>query len=501
MVNPKRSASGFVFALALCILVLPIPLSHALATPHFNKIVLISLDGANPDWIAELIRLGQLPNLASLMRRGAMNYLFIVDHDCSTDPGLSTIETGYGPALHKIYANVFGATMKISIPVGLTIGERIKSHYGSTWKVAIAIPWATAPMPKNVTTNVDPIFWNLKKATDYWLAAENLTWKPSDPEFNDYAFTPTGLINASYLARRVLDEFIRPNSAGNFYVRIHMTEPDAVGHGTGVEKTVDPLSQYAWSLQQCDRALGVLTSGLEGLRILDDTLVLVTTDHGFIGGGHDVDPKPSNGEDVWKCFLVMSHSNVGSPTGVGVQDDIAATVLSAAGISLEGLNPSFDSTSRAMPLFLATEQSRETKPPEVVSVSFPDQVTEGTRLNGTVTLSDPSGVSLVEVYYQVGSNLYSAKVTRRQGSAWIYDVQTVRIWNANATRIYLEFYDDSVLKNKGHYPSSGTITVAVKPAQQEQPAPSTDYTIYVYGAIATVLMTALAYWYLSRRPK
>ena len=468
--------------------------------PHFDKIVLISFDGANSFWVTELMRLGNLPTLASLKERGALNNLFIVDHDCSTNPGLATIETGYGPDVNKIPMNMFGASTKISIPAGLTIGERIKSHFGSSWKVAMAYPWTTRPLPENITRNVDPIYWNLEKVTDYWLAAENLTWIPSDSTFNDYAFTPTGLINASYMARRVLNEFIQPNSAGNFYVRIHMTEPDAVGHGIGVERVVDPSSEYAWSLEQCDKALGILVSGLENLGILDETLVLVTADHGFLGGGHEGDPKPKQTEEIYTCFLVSSQSSVCSPTTLGIQDDIAPTVLSVAGVPLEGLTPSFDSTSRAMPLYLATEQVRETSPPQVSSVSFPQSITEGQKLNGTVSLSDPSGISVLNVYYQAGPNSFIARTTPRQGMPGTFDVQTIRIWNANVTRIYLEFYDDSILKNKGRYPATDYITVAVESAGQSQSQPM-DYTQYALPAVAVVILVAVGYWYFVRRPK
>ena len=499
----RAKAMKLILVLAFVLPFVVHPVTLASPIPRFNRVILISYDGANPTWVAELMRLGYLPNLASLMQRGAMNSLFIVDHDPSTDPGLSTIETGYGPDVHKIYANVFGATTKISIPAGLSIGERIKSFYGSSWKVAVAIPWATAPLPENVTRNVDPIFWNLANVTDYSLAAENLTWTPGDPEFDEYAFTPTGLINASYLVRRVVDEFIGPNSAGNFYVRIHMTEPDAVGHSVTVDKVVDPSSQYAYALELCDNAIGLLISGLERHGILDSTLILVTTDHGFLGGGHSGGPKPYSVEEVHTCFLVSSHSSVCSPTGLGLQNDIAPTILSAVGIEVDGLIPRFDATSGAMPLFMATEQIRETTPPEVVSVSFPDSITEGSRLNATIVLSDPSGISLVDAYYVAGSNLFKAQVTQRQGATLTFDMQTVRIWNVNSTQVYFEFFDNSSLKNKARYPASGFITVPVNVSQE--PPTSTDYispsSLLIAAGAVLVLLAAGGYWYLFRRPK
>jgi len=495
--------SGGLFVLSLLLLVLPMSASNATTTARFHKVVLISLDGVNPTWVSELIRLGRLPNMAALLQRGTMNSLFIVDHDPSTDPGLSTIETGYGPSITGIYANVFGATIKISIPAGLTIGERIKSFYGSSWKVAGAIPWGTAPLPENVTTNVDPIFWNLQNVTDYWLAAENLTWNPSDPDFAEYAFTPTGLINAGYMVRRIVDEFIGPNSAGNFYVRVHMTEPDSVGHSVTVDKVVNPSSQYASALELCDDAIGLLVSGLERYGILDSTLVLITTDHGFLGGGHSGGPKPGGVEEVYTCFLISSDSSVCSPTGLGLQNDISPTILSAVGIPTDDLIPSFDTTSGAMPLFLATEQVREITPPEVVRVSFPNSLTEGTRLNATIELSDPSGISLVKAYYVVGSNLFEARVTRREGTTLTFDIQTVRIWNANATQVYFEFSDNSTLMNKARYPASGFITVPVSPPQELPP--STDYvspsTLFIAAGAVLVLLAAGGYLYVLRRPK
>jgi len=494
----QRSRIGWTLLLSLFALFLLLPpVLSVPSSPRFGKVILISFDGVNPNWIVELMGSGHLPNLDSMAKRGALNSLFIVDHDASTNPGLSTIETGYGPNVHTIYANIFAATTKWSIPKGLTIGERIKSHYGPGWLVAVGIPWATAPLPANVTTNVDPIYWELMKSTDYWLAAENLTWRPTDPDFESYAFTPKGLIKGTYLAQRILDEFIRPNVDRNFYVRIHMTEPDTVGHGVGVDKTVDPSSDYAWSLQQCDLAVGILVTGLEELGILEETLVLVTTDHGFLGGGHSGGPKPNQIEEIYTCFLILSHREVASPTGVGIQDDIAPTILSVAGVPLSAVSPAFEETSRAIPLFTATEEVRETSPPQVVGTSFPQQIPEGSRLNATITLSDPSGISWVDVYYRVGLNTLKARVTLTQGTTGSFDIQTVRIWNVNATQIYIEFFDNSTLKNNGRYPESGFITVGVNPV--EQPPPSVDYLQYIYIAIPIVVILAVASYLIRRR--
>ncbi|MHA1397787.1 MAG: alkaline phosphatase family protein, partial [Candidatus Heimdallarchaeaceae archaeon] len=116
--------------------------------PRFDNVVLITWDGVNAKYFDQMIENGSLVNVRRVLEgNGFKQKVRITSHRTSTDPGLSTIETGYGDEIHGIPYNMFGqGSAKLSIPDGYTISERLKATYGKNISTALFFPWALAPV-------------------------------------------------------------------------------------------------------------------------------------------------------------------------------------------------------------------------------------------------------------------------------------------------------------------------------------------------------------------
>jgi len=418
----------------------------------FGHIVLITWDGVRRHWLDALMENGTLVNLASLRSEGSEVLIRIVDHTPSTDPGLACIESGYGPDITGINSNYFGSSEKRSIPEGLATTERIKAVYGSSWKTALVMPWTQGKV--NVTTNEDSTFWNQRKETDYWFSSENLTWSQHDPIIVKNALQySSALLRANYTASKVA-EFIRQNKDYNFYARVHFTEPDYVGHGFGESDGERISPEYKIALIECDEALGIIIDALNETGIYQDTVVLVTTDHGFQGTVHGGDPYPLGSPEVTVFSLVTNDPEIINELGWGIQNDISPTCLALAGIDPASLEPRYNETSRAMPIWTANSENREVNPPTILSVQYPEQVYEGRTFNITVSVQDESGIFLAQVRYSY--NTIWRQHNLAQENATTYYTRLGPFGAGVNVRWYIRVIDNSTGRNVAYYPAEGS---------------------------------------------
>ena len=203
------------------------------------------------------------------MQNGYIQAVRIISHKTGTDPGLSTIETGYGPDIHGIYSNTFTAISKPSVPDNSTISERLKIEFGDTVKTGFVFAWAMAPINltyMNQPDSIDSIFFNMKSEVDYWFAAENLTWQPDDPDSREATFHGFDENIGMYLSPVITTNFLGKKAAewiptvknDRFYLRMHFTDPYQAGHGYG-----DSSPEYKQAIIEGDIAIGMVLDELE----------------------------------------------------------------------------------------------------------------------------------------------------------------------------------------------------------------------------------------------
>jgi hypothetical protein len=488
-----RWVAPLIFALLLTASSWAWPASNlTIPGPRFSKIVLVSYDGVSKRSLLESVQFGDSPNAAYLLQRGAITDLRLVGHKTSTDPGLAVIETGYGPATTGIEANYFGAgSEKRVIPDGLTIAERIKARYGGGWKTGLVLPWTLKK--NNVTGNEDPIFWNALPDLDYVFSSSNLTWSVSDPVLQKNAFSFNGALLRANFTAMMASKFIEKYYKENFYLRTHWIEPDTVGHAANDHYPDGTMTaEYRRALREVDQALGIILQTLRAKGILEETLVLVTTDHGF-AGGHGGEGYPFEDPLISVTWVISSHPEIKSPIGWGIMNDIAPTVLAAAGIDVSSLTPRFSETSGAMPLWSITENTRDTRPPEILRVTpSATSIEPDGEFTVSIAARDESGISQVRLYYLVeGIGFWRFVGAAREGEEFKASLKS--FLPGRAVQWYIVIVDGSPARNWARYPSEGAVTLSVTSPPAGRVAattPSADTYLLVYAILGLGIATA-----------
>ncbi|MCK5141353.1 MAG: sulfatase-like hydrolase/transferase, partial [Candidatus Heimdallarchaeota archaeon] len=328
--------------------------------PYFDNVVLITWDGTNAEWFEKLIDNGTLVNSQRVLENGFRQFVRVVSHRTSTDTGLTTLESGYGPDITGIYFNQFGGgTEKLSIPEGLTTFERLKESFGTGIQTSMFFSWGNARLDTiymaQSLENWGSIYNNaIGDEIDYYWGSENLSWVPDNPETYSAIITPfnedigmyrTPLLKAEYLGSKAVD-WVGNHTSERFYLRMHFTEPDQAGHGYGVtesefSKIITP--EYMQSLVDCDIATGMVYDVLETAGLLDKTLFIVGADHGMYYRSHDSNPWPADQWPKSETTFLFSNSSVQHPLGdVPIkQKDISPTILASMGVDLSLLTPAY----------------------------------------------------------------------------------------------------------------------------------------------------------------
>ncbi len=278
--------------------------SAAPFTPTKN-LLLIGWDGVQWNHLNELLDAGKLPNLAMLKASGALEHINITDHKTCTKPGWAQINSGLSAKASGIYSNAEYRPM----PAGATICERLEDLSGSKvftgfiagkgHHVGSAGPNVSFKVRgKTVNTGEGEPWYFSRAGYDIWLGD---THRNAD--------------EVGGLLMGMLREYAPRN---RFAIFAHFADPNSAGH-----KSDENSADYENAIIACDSWLGTTIARLEKFKVLDNTFVVVVTDHGFDEGAK----QHNNAPDAFFAVNDASHEYHG-----GDMMDITPTLLALLGV-------------------------------------------------------------------------------------------------------------------------------------------------------------------------
>lgn len=263
-----------------------------LAEPGAAYVVGLLWDGTPSADLLHLAGTGRLPNVARLLERGvALRGGALAEFPSVTLTNHTSALTGVGPGRHGVVGNVY---------YDRDTGQRVVPNDATTWHrsaewlrpgVRTVFEHVAAARPGAVTASVDdPVdrgatystmaLLRAQGAADAGVAQAGLP----DPTGSPYASQRHVRTDAGYARwtqiddaglAQVLQLFERP-AAAPALTWWNTTLTDAAHHAGG------PRSEVATAaLVDSDRRLGVFLDHLDALGVLQDTVVLLTSDHGF----------------------------------------------------------------------------------------------------------------------------------------------------------------------------------------------------------------------------
>jgi predicted AlkP superfamily pyrophosphatase or phosphodiesterase len=289
-----RGSAFFIFSWSFAL--------NLLASPRAQHVFIISIDGGKPTVIAQ----SEMPVLKELAREGACTWEACTILPSITLPSHTSMLTGVGPKKHKISWN--------------------------SWK------------PRKGAVRVPTVFSVAKAAgfsTAMFVGKEKFRQllQPNTVDYFDYNPELTG--DLSHIGGRLI--FNRADTvlagpvaehAANWIVEkkpnlcfIHLTDADKAGHkyGWGSPEQIQAFAKI-------DAALGVILKGIKSAGITDESVLIITADH----GGHRKTHGDNTPEDVMIPWIawgkdVKKESTIAANV---TTCDTAATALWILGLPL-----------------------------------------------------------------------------------------------------------------------------------------------------------------------
>jgi len=258
-----------------------------------KALILVVWDGTQRAHLQEMLGNGQLPNLTAFMAENQpLTWPVIKSQTCrpgseagyrtETGPGNSAIATGLGCEGMGNWTN----DDPHPIPDGRTLWEWFKARGYATGMVSSK----DEPFWPNTTLD------NARGEIDYWKVSRQ----------------PQSWVTDNALA------FIRAQAGGRFFLWIHYREPDTLGHSNG-----ENSPEYSQGLVVDDQEFGRLVAELRARGILGQTVLILTTDHGFNEGGMQHDTCSA---DTKNLFLAVSKKGTALSGCIRYQTDFAPCI-------------------------------------------------------------------------------------------------------------------------------------------------------------------------------
>jgi len=292
-----------------------------------QNIILISWDGLDRSVVEELLNNNRLPNLAALIKEGSFKEIEIKGHPTCTKPGHAEMLTGLSDETTGVLSN---RDYK-PIPEGYTIFERVQKHLGGkdkihTFMVTGKLAHVGGRGAEEIKSQINKMKnkKNQKKARRQ--AYSSTVLNQGEPFFltkkslDVFDGAQREASEVGPLCLKYLEQFKEPR----FLAFLHFSDPDHKGHKHGMGS-----EEYRQAAIDCDKWLGEIVKWLKEQNLREQTLIYVTTDHGF-------DMDASSHSDAPHSWLATNDKSV---THGGFLADIPATILWRFGIDCENLDP------------------------------------------------------------------------------------------------------------------------------------------------------------------
>jgi predicted AlkP superfamily pyrophosphatase or phosphodiesterase len=165
------------------------------------------------------------------------------------------------------------------------------SFHAKTIRDASTLP-AHASMLSGVEPRVHGLTWNTWRPSGGWIKSPTIFTRAQEAGLSTAFFTgkpklrhivPPGTVGIyqrpGYYCKKVAEEAARYlTSEKPALAFVHFSDPDEVGHAKGWMS-----SQQKKAIEGSDRCLGILYEALESSGLIEDTLIIVSADH----GGHN----------------------------------------------------------------------------------------------------------------------------------------------------------------------------------------------------------------------
>ncbi|GAB4415846.1 MAG: hypothetical protein OHK0039_24790 [Bacteroidia bacterium] len=211
-----------------------------------QHVIVIGVDGMSPDGI----RQAHTPNLDKLMRQGASTLRARTVLPSSSSPNWASMIMGAGPELHGITSNAWERDDHILPPA-------VQAEEG-LFPTIFSVLHAQRP-----DVEIGAIY--------HWGGFGRLFQKSAVDHDRHYKTQDSTAAAASTYLREQKPAFCF----------IHFDEVDHVGHQDG-----HGTPAYYRSIEHVDSLIGMLLHTLEDAYMIEQSLILVTADHGGVGYGH-----------------------------------------------------------------------------------------------------------------------------------------------------------------------------------------------------------------------
>ena len=277
--------------------------------PGATNVIGLLWDGAHPGSLLDLAQQGELPGVARLLERGcALEGGAVAEFPSLTLVNHTSMLTGVGPGRHGVVGNVY---------FDRDTGQRVVPNDPATWHkvfelyrpgVTTLFEAVTNARPEVRTASVNEMTERGAWASTFGLVRAALAngdaVDPGEAESaasRDFLSTIRGLLPDPTMSELVTHERCLEDDDYHFYSAI-----DLLGLTTIVGLFSNPREEWPvvtwWSqyttdaahhaggprsgialdgLRDCDRRLVRLLDHLEAQGVLDETLILLTADHGF----------------------------------------------------------------------------------------------------------------------------------------------------------------------------------------------------------------------------
>ncbi len=312
------------------------------AVPRVDHVVLVSVDGLNPDAIRQLGRAGA-PTFARLAARGAstMNARTVYDAT-QTLPNHTSMVTG------RPVTAAGGHRVTFNEDDGSTVHARAGRYVASAFDVVHDNGGRTALYSSKDKLDFLDRSWNAAHGAVDRTGVDN-----GRDKIDVYRRAAPSVVTDALIAAL--------RTAPPDFAMLHLRGPDSVGHARGYMSRA-----YVDEVAATDRLIGRLLNAIAGRASLaSSTVVVVTSDHGGLGFSHADATRRVN---YTIPFFVW---------GRGV----------AAGSNLYALNPDRADPGTSRPTYAAARQPvRNAEAGNLVTELLGLRAIPGSRINSTQTL-------------------------------------------------------------------------------------------------------------------